>query len=395
MLKLDLYTCTCMMQQACELATCGSVSSEVRASDAGYMKGFVRHGDAQMVLSKLQLPFISTADHAGALTQTAAIAVDDDDDSVGVDGAPRNHDTGDHEPRRRPLAPIDMIADLVLVEAGGVRNRQGHDTFHVYDDQDREITCDSQSLQVASVFHNDAGSGSGARRFPLKKLKSMEQKDYENMTHAQCALVASKASKALAAQSNRADEAMKQLKALKRLNKAQEATAQKKQRTDAAKQGSTCLEIVPVGKAGTRITTQSFLAVGIRRNMSNIAASDFGATVMYDLSHQRVCRAEVRTCAAVLSKMRGWCSAAVETITGNTRPWGLITVIFRCDATNSSIWKRENLHVLDVDVAYIHDHDAIGSFDADKAIRCERCLLLPQLNSTDSHVLHVLTCVKE
>ena len=120
--------------------------------------------------------------------------------------------------------------------------------------------------------------------------------------------------------------------------------------------------------------------------MSNIAASDFGATVMFDISHQRVCRAEVRTCAAFLAHMRGWCSAAVESVTGQDRQWGLITIIWHCDATNSSIWKREKLHVLDVDVAYIHDSNAVSNFDADKAVRCKRCLLLPQLLSIQSSV---------
>eukprot|EP00439_Symbiodinium_sp_Y106_P034243 s1014_g4.t1 len=110
-------------------------------------------------------------------------------------------------------------------------------------------------------------------------------------------------------------------------------------------------------------------AVGIRRNLSNIAAADFGATVLQAISHQRVCRCEVRTGAAILARMRHQCSRAKA---ADSTPWALTVVSFRCDATNSSIWRREKLHVLDVDLAWVKDHEAAKAFNARGAFECHR-----------------------
>ena len=54
--------------------------------------------------------------------------------------------------------------------------------------------------------------------------------------------------------------------------------------------------------------------------------------------------------------------------------WGLLCVSVRADATNSSIWKREKLHVLDTDVAIVANEMAARNYDGHNAFRAKRCL---------------------
>ena len=62
---------------------------------------------------------------------------------------------------------------------------------------------------------------------------------------------------------------------------------------------SSSLELRTRGKTNKRLTADSVLAVGLRRNFSNIASSDFGSTILFPLSHQTVTRCEVRAAAAL------------------------------------------------------------------------------------------------
>ena len=180
--------------------------------------------------------------------------------------------------------------------------------------------------------------------------------------------------------------AQKQIRLLKRANQQKDLQLNKKQKMIDSLAKTSGFESVTVGKSGKRISTQSMFATGVRRNLSNIAATDFGATVLQDVSQQRVTRAEVRTCAALLARMKSTCSpvafaplpevgAACELICDG--PWRLSTVSFRSDATTSSIWRREKLHVLDVDFAWVANTAATRRYDAPNAIKCVPCLSFP------------------
>ena len=249
-----------------------TISAEVREGGPGYMKNFIKHSDAQLILSFLDLPLMGATDSVRALMgqphQTGAIAVDDaDDDIVVLDDVSGNANSAH---ARHPLAPLDMNAGRGVIQDTQSQNYQN--TIHV-DDGTAENGSRGQNLQAAAadlqIARCPSGSdfaAEGSRRFTVKRLKSLEQKDYENMSHAQCSLAASKASKALAAQAARADEALKQLRVLKRIQKAQDLANQKRQRTQDATTGSSCLEIVSLGKMGRRIDVKSCFAVGIRRN---------------------------------------------------------------------------------------------------------------------------------
>ena len=65
-----------------------------------------------------------------------------------------------------------------------------------------------------------------------------------------------------------------------------------------SQQQQSSLELV-ANRSGKRLTSESLIARGIRRNLTHIAASDVGAILLRDLSASTVLRAEVRTGASV------------------------------------------------------------------------------------------------
>ena len=366
-----------------------------------HLKPFVVHSDAQSALSALGLPFIAQ-DHGAALTGQRALAIEVPDVDTEIDNCCDCDDFSVVE-HRSPLAPLDMNAGTgagvtaarstcgvsrsltedsmsdVAAASASVGRSQGmrRSTSSFSNSFDTQVVVDEDSVQSAVIpYDNTVNSG---RRWTVAKLKVLNQADYENMPQAQCALVASKASNALAVQSAKAQEAAKQVRALKRASKAREVLFQKKQRRFEEMTSKSALEVVHIGKTGARMSTQSCFAVGLRRNLSNIAASDFGATILQSISHQRVCRSEVKTCAAILARMRSRCATATTAMSSNQDSWSILAVALRSDATNSSIWKREKLHILDCDVAYIVDRKAVREFNSDTAFGCYRCLTRPQL----------------
>ena len=378
------------------------------------MKSFISHIDTQLALSTLSLPQIVFARHddVGECDGAGTIEISDECAVVAVDNEDEHTEPSSSSSQllREPLSTLDTN---VFVETGGgtipmrqgsrpgtqrafslrsmssrswgsMENEENQSQSHSQSSQccdDVIVEADSQapsSLQIACV---DSSSQHRRRqRWTISALQALSQSDYENMPAPQCALVASKTSIALASQVQRATEAAKQIKALKRMNKIQAAALQKKQRKLDEVTEKSCLEIVPIGRTGKRMSVQSCFAMGLRRNMSNIAAADFGSTIMQDISHQRVCRSEVKTGAAILSRMRSRCDEALSQARqpSDEEDWSLTAVSFRCDATNSSIWKREKLHVLDADVAYVCDKQAVRNFDAAKAFIVHRCLSCPQ-----------------
>ena len=54
-------------------------------------------------------------------------------------------------------------------------------------------------------------------------------------------------------------------------------------------------------KKKVRLLPQGVVAIGIRRNLGNVAAKDFGAGILEDISHQTVNRCEV-LCGAALNQ---------------------------------------------------------------------------------------------
>ena len=146
------------------------------------------------------------------------------------------------------------------------------------------------------------------------------------------------------------------------------------------------------------------LALGLRRNFANIAASDFGAIILRDMSAGTVIRAEIRTGTSLVVDMRVFCTFSLDCMTASglqasvpdrwllgpphplqhrdvshtDLPWKLCFVALRSDATNSSIWKREKLHVLEAEMGLVTspvDIQVISCEDTSWLTK-KKCLLL-------------------
>ena len=329
----------------CDRCVSGQVSST-------NLQQFLNVADVQSTLANLRLPFLGGS--AGSWTGIVSIDAEEDEDSAaGAQGAHRVPFAPIHDVNQGAQGPVP-VDQIVLADGGAKEN----------------------ALTIVGV---EKGGSKRWTASSVKQLSQLSQEEYGRMNPAQCALVASKTSKALAQQLAKHSDAQKQVRLLKRKLAQQQEALQKKQKLLDKALHKSGLEIVPVGRTGKRMTSQSAFAIGIRRNLSNIAAADFGSTILQDISHQRVNRSEVKTGAAILARMRQSIHSAIFGCQPEDAEWSLFTFSFRCDATNSSIWKRQKLHVLDVDFAYIHDHVALCRYDPCASMKCMRCLCEPLL----------------
>ena len=138
------------------------------------------------------------------------------------------------------------------------------------------------------------------------------------------------------------------------------------------------------GRKG-RLSLNSIFSIGLRRCCSNVAAADFSALSMVDVSGQTVLRCEVRTAGALVQTMRQFVAEGMdlafqhhlksqECVSESQEWFSVMSISYRCDATNSSIWRRSKLHVLEASVQYVVDFDCLraGNFGASVAYR--RCV---------------------
>ena len=116
--------------------------------------------------------------------------------------------------------------------------------------------------------------------------------------------------------------------------------------------------ILPVGdtellierKGKQRLSSRGILAVAIRRNVSSVAAFDFGCVSLDPISGQTVIRAELLlgSCLTAASKYfqkHAWHELNMAW-TDSHQPddkWRAIVYSFRSDATNSCIWQNAKL----------------------------------------------------
>ena len=172
----------------------------------------------------------------------------------------------------------------------------------------------------------------------------------------------------------------------------QTARVEKKQKLQ-QKESLLELEMTPSGK---RLTWNGTLALGIRRHLSHIAAADFGAVLLRDISGSTVLRAEVKTGAAVTASMRDFTNISLTAlqdvgsgvvlsspeidladISYDDKSWHLLFISIRADATNSSIWRREKLHVAEAELGLVHSSVKDFPSASHKFIKTRRCLWQP------------------
>lgn len=204
---------------------------------------------------------------------------------------------------------------------------------------------------------------------------------------------------------------------------------------------------------GARFSTSSWFSIGLRKCLTQIAATDFGLTAMVDISGQTVMRCEQKTGAALVFAFRLFMAEALESIaaiadatlrpmrkveiilhglanadavdglpipilvddkagptaghdvdeaeaaadaTGSqqvvplTGPWSLLAVGFTNDATTSNIWRRRKLNICEVEVLWVQNFDALRTGDFGRAVARRRCTFLG--NSTgplNVHIFHL------
>ena len=90
--------------------------------------------------------------------------------------------------------------------------------------------------------------------------------------------------------------------------------------------------------------------------MTSIAAADFGIIAMFDVSGQTVIRCEQRAAAGLVHLMQSHVAEglgmALQCSQEDSDAWSLMAVAYRADATNSSVWRRSKLHVLEASVSF-------------------------------------------
>ena len=226
-------------------------------------------------------------------------------------------------------------------------------------------------------------------RMSPQQLGALKRSDYQDMGAAQAATVGGRASAALSTALQRLAAANAQKRLLK-LQIVRAERAEKKQKS--SEDTGLTLELTTKGEGSRRLTATAALALGIRKNLAHIAAGDFGALLMTDISAATVLRAEVKTGASVAASMKDFTSEMLTVLRGepssqdvqptvelhdlsqNEEPWSLLFIAVRADATNSSIWRREKLHVTEAQVALVTD--TVKNFPADhtKFLKVRRCL---------------------
>ena len=366
-------------------------NQQPKESLSGRHKASLKHSDAQMVLGTMGLPLIDLQSNIlghGDGSSGAITIVDDDDNDVGHFAiVPFQADHQDAVMEPASSCNPGAQNSLIVIDDDGPRS-------HFQRSQESqaivEINNNQQIVQPsASMYARNPGP------FQLAKLRAT---DFGNIPTGRGAIVAEKVAKALEKQLEKNKDLRNQLRCLKRKHGRSVTTSQKRAKTNALKQYKGALVIETKGKTGKRLTEMSSFSVALRRNFSQIACQSLGSTLLLDISGQKVARSEIKTGASIVASMRSALANMVQSSSfiGMDRmmmpsmghihnddagslafqpgPWSLCVISFRSDATNSSVWKRESLHVCDVDVGWVCCSDAVRQFDADHAFRIKRCL---------------------
>ena len=341
---------------------------------------FVKHSDVQLLLQQLGLPLIDPASTSSSGSSTVVI------DEEGGD---------EHGPHGAALVPVagagsdgDSIVDLDVDDAEPDARRDHNTSLHGPNVASAASVDPGTQLVAASSENQIVPAHVGNfSRVSIKTLCKLSEDDYRKMTPARTIVVAAQASKALAKTSERVTILQRQKRQLSRQLVAQTKQADKKLK--AAAQPQSTLELV-MTSSGKRLTASAMLALGIRRNLSHVAAGDFGALLLRDISSSTVLRAEVKAGASVAASMSDYANTALAAL--RTSPesgtsaidlsdlsfqqesWHLLIISVRADATNSSIWRREKLHVTEAEMGLVSRSVQGFPSDTDKFLETRRCL---------------------
>ncbi|CAE7386592.1 unnamed protein product [Symbiodinium natans] len=346
------------------------------------MQRFVKHSDVQALLPDLGLPLI---DFAAVPSSGATVVIDDDDTPnpgvslVAMEGEGTSAPSHIPSPSPAPhelsqLRAHDVWAasrstqssSLTVLDIDEDETEHEHADNHVGEQiVPVQAAADQTQLAVRNV-------GWGGSRLTLQKLKDLKHDDFANMTAARCAIVGAQACASLRRMSEQLAVAKLAKRRLNRKLSVSASRATKQQSLQDAKSSNESTLVLQTGRSGKRLTPTATLALGIRRNIAHVAAADFGALLMVDLSGSTVIRSEIRTGAALAASMQDYTSDLMSvlrstgraTVPGVDAPdladiaydesaWSLLVISVRADATHSSIWRREKLHVTEAELGLV------------------------------------------
>ena len=355
------------------------------------MDRFIKHSDAQVILSRLGLPMIDRTVAGRGVRSVQVIADDSDDDA--------RHE---HGPAVAAIADTDNAVEAAAAVVHAVDADDGDESMPPPANPAEALG--EQLVEVSGLGGHASASNLqlvrrrvwGPSRMPTRELCKLREADYRSMTHGRAANIAEQASKAL----ERVSQQLVLVRNAKRKlsRDLQIAHAPKKQNTLCDTSSST-LELT-MTKSGKRLTASATLSLGLRRNLSHIAAGDFGALLLRDISAATVLRAEVKTGAAIAASMRhtvqdmmAVAPPAVSNVSLDDDlsdvsfrhdAWKLLFISLRADATNSSIWRREKLRVTEVEMGLVTSSVQSFPAQADQFMMTRRCLRLPQPTCCES-----------
>ena len=246
---------------------------------------------------------------------------------------------------------------------------------------DLEATADAIVLSSGDEVGQEPGGRElvaieGARRQKRKLTQNREDRTAEQLV-----LYAEMPADALiltaARNYRRAEEnAAKARKAEQRARRWEERAHELENRLVLAQQKKHDEELLHIKHAANKMLKgTTIIAVGLRRNMSNTAASDLGPLVLTDISKQSVLKAEVLTGAALMGYAQDWHKAnemglkrvrvgridAEALVVAHPDPpekdpeFQVAFHYIAGDATNSRVWRGSKVHTCEVWSGYLHD----------------------------------------
>ena len=356
-------------------------------------KPFLKHQDVQLVLAALRLPLIVL-------------------DAGGNPALSPHHSHSGNEVL--DLSDLSMetsdtdIDQIVIIDDSDVPNQ--NESAQCTQQQNQQHQGDGQLVLAESHGGSVVPYRSPVSRNPgPKQLSKLTREDLAKMEPHQFVRIGAQLVRCLQQQMDRNANLNRKAKNMKRMCDRKDKAVIKKQKQLVSERSSIGpLHLVTSGKTGRRLTAQSGFALGIRRNYSNIACNCLGATILMDISGQRVARHEVKTAAGILASCRdanmsflkaaqsvtqrfleisdcdmdgsGLDTAIGMSLASSQSPWTLYVLSWRSDATNSCIWKREKLHVVDTTCAWADSNAGVLNFNEDGIFSVKRCLYFGCMN---------------
>ena len=130
--------------------------------------------------------------------------------------------------------------------------------------------------------------------------------------------------------------------------------------TPSAPTGNDMLALDRIGKK--HLSVKGILALGLRRNVANIPACHVGQSLMVDVTHPTVIKAELVTASAFKGSLRDFHSRMDQLAhdhAGILDTTPVVAHAFQSDATNSNCWHQSKLQALSLQSAYLLDPEQL------------------------------------